>query len=80
MSVEIEEFERWKQMKDWNEKLIAYSNKLTLVELNAHIEILKIQLERSRDPPNSLWVVYHHLIDRALMNIAQNLQKQTHNF
>lgn len=80
MSVEIEEFERWKQMKDWNEKLIAYSNKLTLVELNAHIEILKIQLERSRDSPNSLWVVYHHLIDRALINIAQNLQNQTHNF
>jgi hypothetical protein len=80
MSVEVAEFEAWFSLPDWNEKLISYSKKLSLSELDAHIQILKIQLERAKDSPNSLWVVYHHLIDRALMNIAMNLQNQQHNF
>lgn len=73
------EFEKWIKLPDWNEKLVTYSKSLSLVELNAHISIIKIQLERDKYAPNSLWAVYHHLIDRALMNIAQNLQNQTHN-
>lgn len=80
MSLEMQELEKWKQMPDWSEKLTAYSKNLTLVELNAHIEVVKTLISRTDNPPNLLFMLYSHFLDRALMNIAQNLQSQTHNF
>ena len=80
MSIEMEELEKWKQMPDWSEKLVAYGKGLTMVELNSHIEIVKTLISRTDNPPNSLFMLYSVFLDRALMNIAQNLQSQTHNF
>lgn len=80
MSVEMQELEKWKQMPDWSEKLVVYSKGLSIVELNAHIEIAKTLISRTNNPPNSLFMLYSHFLDRALMNIAQNLQNQMHNF
>lgn len=80
MSIEMEELEKWKKMPDWNEKIVAYTKGLSIVELNAHIEITKTLISRTDNPPNSLFMLYGVLLDMALMNIAQNLQNQAHNF
>lgn len=76
----MEELEKWKQMPDWSEKVVAYSKELSIVELNSHIELAKTLISRTSNPPNSLFMLYSCFLDRALINIAQNLQNQTHNF
>ena len=76
----MQELEKWKKMLDWSEKLVTYTKNLSLVELSAHISIIKSQLERDENSPTFIWILYNNLIDQALVNIAQNLQNQTHNF